>query len=112
MTMNRNVNKFHTTIGELIVALSDAAFEVCAEKRVAYLLVTLALTHLLGRAQTKHQSRPGQRLHMRLARRRSLTRSRSNPSFAQAQVPRCQGIRSPYFVTVLKYWESSLSVTI
>ncbi len=33
MTMNRNVNKFHTTIGELIVALSDAAFEVCAEKR-------------------------------------------------------------------------------
>jgi len=44
MTMNRNVNKFHTTIGELIVALSDAAFEVCAEKRVAYLLVTLAVS--------------------------------------------------------------------
>ncbi len=51
MTMNRNVDKIHTTIGELVIALSDAAFEVCAEKRDAYLLVTLALKHLLGRAQ-------------------------------------------------------------
>jgi len=51
MTMNRNVDKIHTTIGELVVALSDAAFEVCAEKRDAYLLVALALKRLLGRAQ-------------------------------------------------------------
>ena len=48
MTMNRNVDKIHTTIGELVIALSDAAFEVCAEKRDAYFLVTLALKHLLG----------------------------------------------------------------
>jgi hypothetical protein len=51
MTMNRNVDKIHTTIGDLVVALSDAAFEVCAEKRDAYLLVALALKRLLGRAQ-------------------------------------------------------------
>lgn len=61
MTMNRNVGKFHSTIGELIVALSDAAFEVCAEKREAYILVALALKRLLGRAQRdKAHSRPGQ----------------------------------------------------
>ena len=51
MTMNRNVEKFNSTIGVLVVALSDAAFEVCAEKRDAYLLVALALKRLLGRAQ-------------------------------------------------------------
>jgi len=51
MTMNRNVEKFNSTIGDLVVALSDAAFEVCAEKRHAYLLVALALKRLLGRAQ-------------------------------------------------------------
>ena len=51
MTMNRNVDKTHTTIGELVVALSDAAFEVCAEKRDAYFLVALALKHLLRRTQ-------------------------------------------------------------
>jgi hypothetical protein len=50
MTMNRNVEKFPITIGELIVALSDAAFEVCKDKRDAYFLVALALKHLLGRA--------------------------------------------------------------
>lgn len=50
MTMNCNVEKFPITIGELIVALSDAAFEVCREKRDAYFLVALALKHLLGRA--------------------------------------------------------------
>jgi hypothetical protein len=51
MTMNRNVEKFNSTIGDLVVALSDAAFEVCAEKRDAYLLVALALKHLLRRTQ-------------------------------------------------------------
>ena len=49
--MNRNVDKIHTTIGELVVALSDAAFEVCAEKRDAYFLVALALKDLLRRTQ-------------------------------------------------------------
>jgi hypothetical protein len=51
MTMNRNADKIHTTIGELVVALSDVAFEVCAEKRGAYFLVALALKHLLRRTQ-------------------------------------------------------------
>ena len=49
MTMSRNVDKIHTTIGDLVVALSDAAFEVCAEKREAYFLVALAFMHLLRR---------------------------------------------------------------
>ena len=53
MKMNRNVDKFPTTIGELIVALSDAAFEVCREKRDAYFLVALALKHFLGKAHRK-----------------------------------------------------------
>jgi hypothetical protein len=51
MTMNRNVDKIHTTIGELVVALSDAAFKVCAEKRDAYFLVALALKQSSGRAR-------------------------------------------------------------
>jgi hypothetical protein len=51
MTMNRNVDKIHTTIGELVVALSDAAFELCAKKRDAYFLVALAVKHLLRRTQ-------------------------------------------------------------
>jgi len=55
MTMNRNVEKFPITIGELIVALSDAAFEVCKDKRDAYFLVALALKHLLERA---HRDKP------------------------------------------------------
>jgi len=40
--MNRNVDKIHTTIGELVVALTDAAFEVFVEKKDAYFLVDLA----------------------------------------------------------------------
>ena len=49
--MNGNVEKFDTTIGELVVALSDVAFEVCADKEEAYFLVALALKSLLARAQ-------------------------------------------------------------
>ncbi|MGE5306616.1 MAG: hypothetical protein ACM3TN_25195 [Alphaproteobacteria bacterium] len=51
MTMNRNADKIHTTIGELVVALSDAAFEICAEKRDAYFLAALAPKHLLRKTQ-------------------------------------------------------------
>ncbi len=47
----RAKDKIHTTIGELVVALSDGAFEVCAEKRDAYFLVASALKHLLRRTQ-------------------------------------------------------------
>jgi len=53
--MNRNVEKVPITIGELVVALSDAAFEVCKDKRDAYFLVALALKHLLERA---HRDKP------------------------------------------------------
>lgn len=46
-----NVDKFDTTIGELVAALSDVAFEVCADKGEASFLVALALKSLLRRAQ-------------------------------------------------------------
>src|SRR5215467_9990786 len=58
MMLNHNGDKFPTTIGELIVALSDAAFEVCKEKRAAYFLVALALDHLLRRAHRDKKSMP------------------------------------------------------
>jgi len=48
--MSRKVDKFDTTIGELVAALSDVAFGVCANQRQAYFLVALALKSLLGRA--------------------------------------------------------------
>lgn len=35
--------RIDTTLGELIAALSDAAFEVCSDENDAYLLVSLAL---------------------------------------------------------------------
>ncbi|MBI2996853.1 MAG: hypothetical protein HYY46_00130 [Deltaproteobacteria bacterium] len=36
-----------TTVGELIAALSDAAFELCSDEKEAYLLVSLALEDIL-----------------------------------------------------------------
>ena len=51
LTINRNVDKIHRTTGELVVALTDAAFEVCAEKKDAYFLADLALKYLLRRTQ-------------------------------------------------------------
>jgi len=50
---DRDWDKFATTIGDLIVALSDAAFEVCKEKRDDYFLVAFALKHLLDKAHRK-----------------------------------------------------------
>ena len=35
---DRDWDKFATTIGDLIVALSDAAFEVCKERTVIFLV--------------------------------------------------------------------------
>jgi len=117
MTMNRNVNKFHTTMGELIVALSDAAFEVCAEKRDASLLVTLALKHLLGRAQRDKAPYVGTQLAAAYPGSLVVVRSAAatptlHCSSSCSAMPK--GIPPPHFVTVRKYWGSSLflSVTI
>jgi hypothetical protein len=42
--MRRNSGrKLHTTLGELISAVSDAALEVCDDKDTAYLLASIAL---------------------------------------------------------------------
>jgi len=90
MTMNRNVDKIHTTIGERVVALSDAAFELCAKKRDAYFLVALAIKHLLRRTQRDEAAdiaNPASSCIYSLARGRPLSRSSSNPSLAQAYRP-------------------------
>lgn len=38
----------NTTMGELIVALTEAALDDCDEEREAYLLVSLALEDIFG----------------------------------------------------------------
>lgn len=38
----------HTTLGDLVAALSEVAFEVCGDTRQAYLLAGLALEAILG----------------------------------------------------------------
>jgi hypothetical protein len=104
MTMNRNVDKIHTTIGELVVALSDAAFELCAKKRDAYFLVALAFKHLLKRRQRDEAAdiaNPASSCIYSLARGRPLSRSSSNPSLAQAYRPTRQK-ESPHYWNATK----------
>ncbi len=43
-TGERNLD---TTLGDLIAAVSDAAFEVCNDKHIAYLLASLALEDMI-----------------------------------------------------------------
>ena len=46
--MRTNVEHYlDTTLGELISAISDAAFEVCNDKETAYLLASIALEDIL-----------------------------------------------------------------
>jgi hypothetical protein len=54
--------------------LSDAAFEICKDKRDAYFLVALALKHLLGRA---HRDKPPIATQLVAAYTRSLVIARS-----------------------------------
>jgi len=43
----------HTTIGDLVVAVSDRAFEIYGENRKGYLLAGLALEAILGRGKAR-----------------------------------------------------------
>jgi hypothetical protein len=51
MRPNHEQESIKTTLGDLIVAVSDAAFECCEDKRGAYLLAGLALNEIIERAQ-------------------------------------------------------------
>lgn len=53
MTASHPQGGIDTTLGDLIAALSDAAFEYCEDKRGAYLLASLALEAILKRAPLK-----------------------------------------------------------
>lgn len=57
MLTNGNLKRTDTTFGELIVALSDAAFEICSDKKEAYALVATALKDLLGPRSLKINGR-------------------------------------------------------
>ena len=50
MRDNHEAERVNTTLGDLVVALSDAAFELCEDKKGAYLLAGLALEAILKRA--------------------------------------------------------------
>ena len=50
MSTNFRGKVIDTTLGDLIAALSDAAFEICEDKRGAYLLAGLALEEILKKA--------------------------------------------------------------
>ena len=47
MRRNGNRKRIDTTLGDLIVALSDAAFDICSDKKEAYAVVATALKDLL-----------------------------------------------------------------
>lgn len=50
MKANHDGEKVQTTIGDLVVALSDAAFAMYEDERGAYLLASLALEEILKKA--------------------------------------------------------------
>lgn len=57
MLRNGNLKRTDTTFGELIAALSDAAFEICPDKKEAYGLVATALKDLLRPRSRKTNGR-------------------------------------------------------
>lgn len=50
MEIDHKESKIDTTVGDLVVALSDAAFELFEDKTTAYLLASLALEEILKKA--------------------------------------------------------------
>lgn len=53
MKLGHNGNKIDTTLGELIAAVSDVAFEFSDDSEEAYHLARLALVDILKRASLK-----------------------------------------------------------
>ena len=50
MRGNHEEERIQTTLGDLVVAVSDAAFELCEDKKGAYLLAGLVLEEILKKA--------------------------------------------------------------
>lgn len=53
MTRNLKQERIQTTLGDLVVAVSDAAFELYEDEKGSYLLASLALEAILKRAPLK-----------------------------------------------------------
>src|SRR6266404_5948714 len=59
MTMNRNMEKFSSTIGDLVVALSDAAFEFVRRRgTLIFLWPWPSSVFLVEHSEIEPQSRP------------------------------------------------------
>ncbi len=56
MKINRNDNRVDTTLGELIAAISEAAFEYSDDTKEAYNLARLALVEILKSASPRSKS--------------------------------------------------------
>lgn len=50
MRDNHEAERVNTTLGDLVVAVSDAAFELYEDEKGSYLLASLALEEILKRA--------------------------------------------------------------
>jgi len=53
MKINHNGNRIDTTVGDLIAAISDVAFEYSADTKVAYHLARLVLVEILKNASLR-----------------------------------------------------------
>lgn len=53
MRADREEERIDTTMGELIAALTDAAFEIYDDKTASYLLASLALEEILKKAHLR-----------------------------------------------------------
>ena len=53
MKTNHLEDRIDTTLGDLIIAVNDAAFEFYEDKRKAYILASLALEDILKRAHVR-----------------------------------------------------------
>lgn len=53
MRDNHEAERVNTTLGDLVAALSDAAFELYEDEKGSYLLASLALEEILKRAPVR-----------------------------------------------------------
>ena len=57
MTRNHQQERIQSTLGDLIVAVSDAAFELYGNDRETYLLASVALEEILKKAPIQRTDR-------------------------------------------------------
>jgi len=59
MKLSHKGNRIDTTLGDLITAISDVAFEYAADKKEAYYLAYLVLADILHGAPSEEKSLTG-----------------------------------------------------